>query len=270
VLSGPLLDAWRRLDLAFLGWARALGAEEHRFPAFLSAAALDRLDYFRSFPHLVTFPVSLDPDPARLRAFAASRPLREDGSVDLGPCAPVRDVLTPAACYHFYVRRSGARLDNPLDLTTVAACWRREERYEPLRRQWCFTMREIVRIGTAGEVQGFLDGMRASLARRFEAIGLPIEWRTATDSFFDPSRSAKFLAQTIEPVKTEMVFGDDLAIGSINFHRNFFGETFDIARDDRPAFSGCVAFGVERWLYAFLATFGEDPSRWPLEGLDRE
>ena len=67
----------------------------------------------------------------------------------------------------------------------------------------------------------------------------------------------------VDPVKTEMVFSGELAIGSINSHRSFFGETFGISRGDSPAFSGCVAFGLERWLYALLARFGPDPQRWP-------
>src|SRR5207247_2179199 len=94
-------------------------------------------------------------------------------------------------------------------------------------------------------------------------IDLPIAWQNATDPFFDPSRNPKFLAQKLDPVKTEMVFGGELAIGSINFHRNFFGETFGIRREGEPAFSGCVAFGLERWLFALLRRFGPDESAWP-------
>jgi hypothetical protein len=64
------------------------------------------------------------------------------------------------------------------------------------------------------------------------------------------------------PVKEEFVFrstSDDpgLAIGSVNFHRNFFGERCEIGlADGSAAFSGCAAFGLERWLAALQATFG--------------
>jgi hypothetical protein len=112
-------------------------------------------------------------------------------------------------------------------------------------------------------VKGFLEKYRAKVARFFEEVGLPIEWSAATDPFFNAAANPKFLAQKIDPVKTEMVFGGDLAIGSVNFHRNFFGETFDISRSGAGAFSGCVAFGLERWIYAVLATFGTDERRWP-------
>jgi hypothetical protein len=90
-----------------------------------------------------------------------------------------------------------------------------------------------------------------------------VRWQAATDPFFNPSSNPKYLAQRLDPVKTEMVYGGDLAIGSVNFHRNYFGETFAIERGGEPAFSGCVAFGLERWLYAFTDHFGPNPTDWP-------
>jgi hypothetical protein len=64
-------------------------------------------------------------------------------------------------------------------------------------------------------------------------------------------------------VKTEMVFGGSLAIGSVNLHRDYFGEAFEIRREGRDAWSGCIAFGVERWLHAILTRFGPEPAGWP-------
>jgi hypothetical protein len=33
--------------------------------------------------------------------------------------------------------------------------------------------------------------------------------------------------------------------------------------DGSAAASACIAFGVERWLLAFLVTHGPEPRRWP-------
>jgi hypothetical protein len=44
-------------------------------------------------------------------------------------------------------------------------------------------------------------------------------------------------------------FGE-IAIASLNLHRNFFGERLSIAFDGQPAFTSCVGFGLERWLWA--------------------
>ena len=124
-------------------------------------------------------------------------------------------------------------------------------------------MREIVCLGTADEVKQFLREYQDRIERFLRRIGLPVEWKNATDPFFNPARNPKYVLQKLDPVKTEMVYQTGLAIGSINFHRNYFGEAFQISRESKEAFSGCVAFGVERWIYAILNHFGVDERDWP-------
>src|SRR5205807_9266638 len=94
-------------------------------------------------------------------------------------------------------------------------------------------------------------------------LDLPVDWATATDPFFRPARNPRYLAQRLQPTKHEAVFEGDLAIASVNLHEDHFGAAFDIRRDGRAAVSGCVAFGVERWLYALTRRHGSDPANWP-------
>jgi seryl-tRNA synthetase len=55
------------------------------------------------------------------------------------------------------------------------------------------------------------------------------------------------------------VYDGSLAIASVNFHRNFFGERCRIrTADEKFAFTGCVAFGIERWIQALLEVFRDD------------
>ena len=264
ILSGELLELYRRLDRLFLKWAGEERAKEYAFPPFIPARELDKLDYFRSFPHLVTFPAALDPDAKNLERFADGTPVDAEGSLHPSALGPIRDILTPAACYPFYIHFQGEALQGPRVVTTRATCFRREESYVPLERQWSFSMREIVCLGTAEEVKEFLKRSRDRIDRFLTSIRLPIEWREAADPFFRPTRNPKYLLQKLDPVKTEMVFQDRLAIGSLNFHRNYFGETFRISRGGEEAFSGCVAFGLERWIAAFLDRFGTHKESWPL------
>jgi len=262
-LSGSLLELYRSIDSLFLRWAADTSAGEFFFPTFIPARELAKLDYFRSFPHLVTFPATLDSSDENLKRFTEGTPMDQQGCVHLAALEPVRNVLTPAACYHFYVRFQGETLDRPRYVTTRATCFRRETHYLPLQRQWNFSMREIVCIGSSDEVKEFLARYREKVDTFFKRIDLPIKWENATDPFFNPSRNLKYLAQKLDPVKTEMVYKTGLAIGSINFHRNYFGEAFQIQRQGQEAFSGCVAFGIERWIFAFLNQFGPDRKRWP-------
>ena len=262
VLSGELLVLADRLDHAFARVAAQCGAQDHRFGAFVSAADLQRVDYFGSFPHLATFAASLDPDEANLAAFAAGDPVAADGAVRLTKLEPVRDVLTPAACYHVYPYLAGAEMDEPHYVTTRNTCYRRESHYQPLRRQWAFTMREVVCLGTAAEVGALLERTRALVDALAAALALPVAWETATDPFFQPSRNPAYLAQRVNPTKHELVVGG-LAIASANLHQDHFGAAFGIMRDGTPAFSGCVAFGIERWLHAVITVHGDDPAGWP-------
>ncbi len=256
VLSGEALALYLQLDQMFSNWASTWKAESWKLPIFISAKELAKLDYFHSFPHLVTMPVTLDCSDENLNAFSAGQPIDASGVVNLTNLSPVQDVLTPAACYHFYVAHQSQNLLSPKYLTTCANCFRRETHYLPLQRQWSFSMREIVCIGSSDEVKHFLETWKNSLERFFAEAKLEVQFENATDPFFNPSKNPKYLMQRLDPVKTEMIYKKSLAIGSINFHRSYFGEAFKITRDGEEAYSGCVAFGMERWLYAVLTSFG--------------
>ena len=262
-LGGPLLDLDRRLDAMFLAWARQEQATELVFPPLLPAAVLGRLDYFRSFPHLVTLAASLDAGEDNLRKFAVGDPVDASGAIRLPLLEPIRDVLTPAACYHVYPFFEGRSLSEANRVTLRSTCFRREGSYTPLERQWSFSMREIVCLGTPEDIVGFLERMRERIDRACRSLHLPVTWQEATDAFFDPTRNPKAIYQKVDPVKKELVFQNRLAIASTNQHRSCFGEVFDIQRNGKPVHSACVAFGIERWLSAWLHTFGSEPDRWP-------
>ncbi len=263
VLSGPVLHLFDALDRAFLRMAGVWDATEYRFPTLIAARELHRIDYFRSFPHMATFAVCLDPDDDNVGAFVDGPVLDPADGLALTKARPITEVLTPAACYHLYIHLQGSRLDAPRYLTTRNTCFRKEEWFAPLQRQWSFSMREIVAMGTRDEVQQFLDRTRALVDRLFSALDLPFAWETATDPFFRPASNLKHLAQRLNPTKLEAVFDGRLAIASVNLHQDHFGGTYEISRESEDAYSGCVAFGLERWVHAFIHHFGPDPECWP-------
>lgn len=116
-------------------------------------------------------------------------------------------------------------------------------------------MREIVCIGSLDAVQDHLSSFKQQILNFTMEIGLPLEVQVASDPFYQPQGS-KAMMQKNFPVKEEFVYGGSVAIASVNFHRNFFGERCDIrTADGQPAFSGCVAFGLERWFHALFDHF---------------
>jgi seryl-tRNA synthetase len=254
--SGGMLRLYRYIDAFFAGWADEIGASEYFFPSFLDAAQLNKVGYFQAFPHLVTLPVSLDRDKSNLDDFAQSQCLDGAGNLRMPAVAPIGQVLTPAACYHFYIDLQGSKLESSRLLTTCSRCFRREEFYEPLTRQSNFSMREMVCIGSIDDVQANLNRWRDQLGRLCDQIGLPVRFEQATDPFFNPSMNPGYVMQKLAPLKTEVMY-EDVAIASLNLHHDHFGRAFDIKFGDQPASSACVAFGLERWLFALASHFGD-------------
>jgi hypothetical protein len=264
-LSGPLHGLMHALDGKFLELGRALGAEEQDFLPLLAVRDLSAIDYFSSFPHLVTLPVTVDAAVDNLEAFrSANSGAAAGGALELARPAPLEAVLAPAACYAIYPALGPTALPSGgRRVTLLGICFRREEHYRPLERQWCFRMREVVYLGEAAGAGSFLDDARARVLALAQELGLPMQLVTAADPFFDPARSPRYLHQKLFPTKHEMVSGG-LALGSFNYHRNFFGEAFAIRAGAAPAHTACVAFGLERWMYAIVARHGTDPAAWPL------
>jgi len=260
-LRGPLLALAESCDRAFRSLAAIWGADEERHPASLPADRLQRVDYLRSFPHQANFPAGLYP--AGLEEFLAGEVVGDQGAVALTRLSPVSQVLTPAACYHLYSSLQGESFDRPHYVTTRNTCFRRESHYEPLRRLWSFSMREIVCIGTKPETVAFLRQARVAVDDFLHRMDLPVEWLTATDPFFQPQSNPKYLLQRVQPTKHEATYGGDLAIASMNAHHDHFGAAFGLSRDGEPAHSACLAFGIERWLFAITDRHGMDPGSWP-------
>lgn len=261
-ISGAQAELLDAVDGLVCGWARDIGADKHVYPPLLPVEKLQRADHFSSFPHQVLMAVAADVDQDNLRAFSAE-PLNADGSLKLPKLAPTHHCLTPGACFPIYFNLEGQVLDGPRFITVRSNCFRRESYEQPLARQMAFNMREIVCIGTQQDVEEFLADFRERVKGLFAKLGLPVELKQATDPFFNPTKSRKFVMQKVMPLKHEMVFDGHLAIGSINNHRSGFGDIFDIRVGDQVAHSGCVAFGLERWVYAVNQRFGSNPADWP-------
>jgi hypothetical protein len=128
-------------------------------------------------------------------------------------------------------------------------------------------MREIACLGPAAQVDAFLEHALLMAQSLIGELDLPADWAAATDPFFRPAGNPGYLMQLVTPVKKEAVYlvggTSTLAIASVNRHGDHFGEAFAIKVAGEPATSGCLAFGLERWLLAITDRHGANPDRWP-------
>jgi hypothetical protein len=239
------------LDRIFEGWGNAGGAVSMMMPVLLPVAELARLDFYENFPHQAMLAAPLD------LAKWDRRPTNGIEAFDPSALEPAALGLPSAACFAVYLAFQGRRLDEDLRVTVLGNCFRREEKYESLRRLLSFRMREVVAIGSKEHVDAHLAEFEERIARFLGALGLAFEKQAATDPFYDRG-GQRALLQKLSPVKHEFVV-DGLAIASLNIHRNFFGERCDIwsTKADAPVFTGCAAFGLERWLSVLRHHFGD-------------
>jgi len=264
-LRGDALALFQAIERALGEIARSDGFEEWRLAPGLDLQTLARAEYFASFPQWLTAAGHLGGDDVALGAIARSADPAEAARQALRPsgCA-----LSPALCYHTYARLAGRTVD-ALRMTTQGTCWRYEgDRLQTLERGWAFTMRELVEVGTSAAVGEFRQtGMTLGVALA-RTLGLDGELTEATDPFFAPTARGKTLLQQVKGLKHELRLplgdGTSVAAASFNDHEQFFGDRFDIRLPGGvPASSGCVAFGLERWVLAFLVAHGPDAAAWP-------
>jgi hypothetical protein len=123
-------------------------------------------------------------------------------------------------------------------------------------------MREIVFLGGAEQVAAMSERLRERAVQHAAELGLRTDVRPATDPFFTPAARGRAPLQRLKGLKQELCVpgaNGDVAIASFNLHDDFFGRRFDLRlADGRHAHSGCVAFGLERWVYALMDQHGLD------------
>jgi hypothetical protein len=271
---GPLVT--RLIDFfesRFVSLAGSFQAQPYRFPTLIPASYLGRVNYFRAFPHSLTFATHLRADLDTIDHFSQHACCDQDGNLQASAetFAGIQTLLSPAVCYHLYFSLADQTLPaGQVIATAVGQCFRYEAiNLTSLERLWNFTMREVIFIGNKDFVLENREIARQRMRKVFEEIGLAYRVESANDPFFigEFRKQAAFQSafQLKFEIRASLPFKDStLAVGSYNYHQDFFGRHLNISlADGSPAHTGCVAFGLERIAYAYLAQYGLDPQNWP-------
>ncbi len=239
---------------------RAESEDEWLVPPALSLEALQRAEYFSSFPQWLTVASHLGEEVDALERVARAEDPRT--AVAEARCPPSA-AMPPAACFHVYDALRDTTLTGGRRVLTVeGTCWRHEgPALRPLERGWAFTMREAVCLGSPGEVDAFRERMLRRGCDLARGLGLDATVVEATDPFYAPTARGKALIQSVKGLKWELLLpageGRRVAAASFNHHETFFGEAFGMRLPGGgPVSTGCAAFGLERWLLALLAAHG--------------
>lgn len=274
-ISGDLLRLYRYFEDCFRTMAQEFEAQDQHYPVMLPNKLLHDVGYFSNFPQHVTmcchFPDRLPvlENIAQQAKDTSSEGLAESFGVALDDPG---HVLTPAVCLPCYSQHAGLRIEggDVHRITVQNHVFRYEaNRFSALSRGWDFSVRDIVFFGSGSD----LLALRAEVMERVfalcEILDLDVSLELANDPFFLDAGRDKVVYQRMGEVKYELLFhcpGRDapLAASSFNLHRDYYTSTYDIAFEDGTrAESACMGFGLERWLYGFVAQKGLDPAGWP-------
>lgn len=270
---GPLLTSvMDYVEARLTVIAKEQGAAPYRFPALISSEYLEKVQYFKNFPHSLAFVSHLNENVEDIDLFAREAHccgpvVKVDPAVMSAPKA----MLSPTICHHFYHMLEGRQIDEPgFAATAFGHCFRYESRnMNGLERVWNFTMRELIFVGDEVFVEAGINRAREAFEGLLADLDLGYSVMTANDPFFVGTYRDQAAYQAAFELKYEVraslpYAGHSIAIASQNSHRNFFGRTLDI-RDHRGdyACTGCFGVGYERLALAFVAQHGLVPDNWP-------
>jgi seryl-tRNA synthetase len=268
-LAGAALDVMLAVDQTVQRWARELGAAEHRYPSLIAADVLRRAgrDEWTSV-------IPSERSESRNRTRPDRGPsLYQDAGDSSTPAASARNdmALAPAVCYHAYPEYESKTLgENPIILTALGRCYRHEGgNHVPLERLWEFNMREVIVLGTREQVEATRQQLVRHVADLVNTLDLDASIEVAADPFFTSADEGRRLMQQAGALKHELQLtlepsGRAIAAASFNHHLDYFGSRFGIEMPNgSPAYSGCVAFGLERWVLAIFSQLSVDEIRWP-------
>ena len=153
------------------------------------------------------------------------------------------------------------RIGDKLTVTTsYGNCYRNEnERLLDKDRLKDFTMFEIIFLGEKQEILRKRESIIDVVWVLMDKMDFDGELIVANDPFFVSTNNSGLLEYQVDnKAKYELVFNEfteNFSIASFNYHNNFFGRNFNITNNEGYSHSGCVAFGLERWVYAFLLRY---------------
>jgi seryl-tRNA synthetase len=204
--------------------------------------------------------------------------------------APFDACLLPALCYAVYASRERRTIaGDGVAVTCAGRCFRYESRnLTGLERLWEFGMREVVFLGSDPAVEQRRAQAIERVMDQLERWDLDGTIETANDPFFPAVRAGRAHWQrsgerklelrlpigrradstpALSPSESIGMDGDaprTIASASFNLHERFFGSAFEITTGEGEiAASGCVGWGMERWMLACFAQHGLEPEAWP-------
>jgi len=242
-----------------------LNCEERMYPILLPLNFFKRTNYLKTSPQHLIFCCDVIEGFDHLNSLFAhlnENRLKENIS---NP----KFALSPSACFHVYIEYEGKILSSNIALTFEQKVFRNEGRFSwnDFGRLKDYSVRELVFMGD----QTYVNQKRNDAIEVVKNILLKLKLGgsivSSSDSFIVPNFQRYKRVQLLEKSKYELrieVDGGNIACASFNLHGISFTKPFDIKVNNTRSVSGCVGFGIDRWVLAFLSQHGLDSKKWPI------
>lgn len=265
-LKNEAIYLYEYFDEQFLNIAKELGAIEKKYPTLLPLDAFKKTSYLKTSPQYSMFCSCALEDMNNLSAF---NNLVKNSEIKNGIEEP-QHVLSPSACFHSYLEYENSILEKNHIITFNQNVFRNEGRFnwDDFGRFKDYNVREIVFFGDNDYVKNLRNLILEKVKEFLIKLNLNSIICTSYDPFVIPNMQLYKKIQLAEEMKYEIKMKYDnenfLAVASFNLHGNAFTQPFNILINEiQEPVTSCVGFGIERWVFAFLAQFGSKKEEWP-------
>lgn len=263
VRRGLAVTLFQQMDQIFMELSLRHNAQLRSYPSMIPLNVMQKCKYIPNFPQNIHLVSEIPHQLQELNKVRESSDLAD--IIRLSPYA-----LSPAVCFHCYAELTEQRLLEPLLLTARGTCYRHEASWRVGKHRMNeFSMRETIIFGDSGFIETKREKFMEEVWLLFEALGLRGRIETASDPFYFSEETAKGQHQLMANMKYELVAecgvgNSSFSIASFNNMEDSLCKPFNVMDDAyNPIKSGCIAFGIDRWVYALLSTYGSDYTRWP-------
>ncbi|MCI5602718.1 MAG: hypothetical protein MR361_04400 [Clostridiales bacterium] len=238
-LSGISAKLFDYFDKVFKKFAIINLAIEERYPVLLSKDTLIKTKYLNNYP--------------------GNSMYVEDSNA----------VLSPSACFHVYERYKDTVFKDNTSLTFLQNVFRNEkDKNNEFGRLRDYHVREIVFVGSEEYVDTSINRMINQTSRFMVELGLKGDIESATDLFITPNMNRYKLIQMHNKAKYELRLeydnNRDISVASFNRHGKTFSHTFNIGVSGvENVVSGCIGYGIECFVMAFLSQYGCNVENMP-------
>lgn len=237
-----------------------------QFPTLLNVDTVARTNYFSTSPQYMIFCSKVRES---MDSYENLYNKYVDKEIESALSYPQYS-LSPSACFHLYQSIQGKVLEKECIFTMRQNVFRNEGRlnWSDIERLQDYHVREIVMIGAHNFVYQKREKFVEKSKKLLDDLNLSYSIEVATDPFVLPIMQRYKKIQFANKVKYEMKLNTSpnksIACGSFNFHGTAFSDKFGFSvLNTVNTESGCIGFGIERLIIAFLKQYGVQEENWP-------